>query len=105
MVLPLIVAAGVGAGIRYLIQSAIIWGLASFFGRLVTGLGIGTVTFFGLKSLIQSVMADAVSYFDLPAQWMPFLGVAKIDVVITIWTSALLVKATMLVATKFVMRK
>ncbi len=92
------------AGILALIRKAIVWALVTFIGNLIFGLGIGTVTYVGLKSLVDTLIVDAMNYISLPSDIQEFAGVLRVDQILTLWTSALVVKVAMVSMSKFVMK-
>lgn len=92
------------AGIWQMLRGAVVWAFGSLFGSLIMGLGLGTISYIGLKPLIDKTLSEAVSYITLGEPWISFLGVAQIDVCIKIWSSALLAKIAMMSLKKMVMR-
>ncbi len=100
--LPVIVGGAVSAGIGYMIRTAVLWALANFFGRLIAGLGLATVTYIGLDSIVTDFTSQAMSYLSFPSEIQQFLGVLRLDQLITLWTSALTVKLTMTTLTKVI---
>lgn len=92
------------AGTYQFIRSAIVWAVGSLIGSIVLSLGIATVSYVGLKPLVEKTINEAVSLINLGEPWISFLGVAQIDVCIKIWSSALLAKIAMMSLKKFVMR-
>ncbi len=102
---PLAVIAGgtALAGVLVLLRKAIVWALVTFLGNLIFGLGIGTVTYVGLKSLVDSLITDAMDYISLPPDIQQFAGVLRLDQILTLWTSALVVKVAMISMSKLVL--
>lgn len=102
---PVIAGSAFLAGVGRLIFAGVLWALGSFFGKLVVGLGIGTVTYVGLEDLVESATSQAINYLSLPSEVQQFAGVLMLDKCFTIWASALTVKMTMMVLTKVVLNK
>ncbi len=92
------------AGLGTLIKTAVIWALGSFIGTLILSLGIGTVSYLGLKPLIDSVMAMAFSYLSFSADIQAYAGILRLDQILTVWSSALAVKLALTSARKFVLK-
>ncbi len=107
MPLPLLAVLGsstVIAGIATLIRTAVVWALGSFVGTLILSLGIGTVSYLGLKPLIDNVMNMAFSYLSLPSDIQAYAGIVRLDQILTVWSSALAVKLALTSMKKFVLK-
>lgn len=70
--------------------------LASVIGRIIAGLGLSFVTYFGFNELLEYLISQAIAAFQSLPMWaLELFGTAQFDIAVNLVVSAYMARSTL----------